>query len=375
MSPRLGEADSRGGGSRRLTESDQLCAKAWRTGENTPRKSGRAGHRPDVRRRFRRQNESSVNSPNPYNTSHRSRSGPEYTMQSEELNACGDPSYERNLLSAAAVRQWTGTPVSWIEVTPHLARADLVTERHGLVMIDSGATHADFRFGNRSVSCDFRPGAIGLFTAGTELKFSRWRWSGTRRIYLDLETALPGMEELQEPLKGAPLQTELEFRDPELTSVLRIMAAEAANGSPNGRLFAESLSLAVAMRLRKRAASRLAARRERGKLSRAQLAAVDEVLRFQLHNRISLATLAQATGFSTPQFVRLFKNSTGRTPHQHVMAARLERARELVVAGEMSLSMIAQVTGFANQGHMTGAFVRAFMTPPGEMRRAVRKTG
>ena len=72
--------------------------------------------------------------------------------------------------------------------------------------------------------------------------------------------------------------------------------------------------------------------------------------------------------------MRLFRNTLGCTPHQYVMAARIERARDLVLEGTLPLTAVAELTGFAHQAHMTAAFVRAFGTPPGGMRRAAKRS-
>jgi AraC family transcriptional regulator len=287
-------------------------------------------------------------------------------------SACGNPVFEHSLLTPQDCALWQGAPVGWIDSSPHHVEADLVTERTRLVMIDSGATHADFRYGNRSMSWEFTPGSIGVFTVGTELKLSRWKWTRTRRIYLDLDTALPEVAALLEPMRSLPSQTEIEFRDPELSCVLRTMVQEVAAGSPHGRLFAESLSVGVALRLHQRAASRYGGSRERGKLTGGQVQKVRELVEAHLGGNVALAELARCAGFSAPQFLRLFKNTFGCTPHQYVLKARLERARALVVAGGLPLAAIAAATGFASQSHMTAAFVRAFQTPPGEMRRRAR---
>ena len=290
----------------------------------------------------------------------------------DEHSACGNPSFEHSLLTPQALARWKGYPMGWIEASPHQVRADLTTERNGLVMIDAGATHADFRYGNRSMSWDFTPGSIGFFAVGTELKLSRWRWTATRRIYLDLDAGLPGSDGVPEPLRRVPARTEIEFRDQELTAVLRSMVGEVARGCPHGRLFAESLSLGVALRLQQRAASRPGDRRERGKLTPTQVRSVQDLVESRPGESLSLASLAAATGFSPAQFVRLFKNTVGCTPYQYVLRKRLERAKELVLAGGLPLAAIADETGFASQSHMTAAFVRVFRAPPGEMRRRAR---
>ena len=292
----------------------------------------------------------------------------------DDRKACGDPSFERNMVSPSAMARSRGLPVAWIESSPHSVAADLTTERNCLVMIDSGVTRADFRYGNKSMACELTPGSIGLFIAGTELKLSKWRWNQTRRIYLDLDAALPGGAGLLEPLYRLPLKTEIEFRDAELATVLRLLAAEVAAGSPHGPLLTECLCLGVTLRLQQRTAQRFGGGRERGRLTPAQVRAVEDLVSSHLAGTMGLADLARITGFSPPQFVRLFKNTLGCTPHQYVMSARVAKAKDLVLEGKLSLSVIADATGFANQAHMTAAFVRVFRTPPGEVRRTA-KTG
>lgn len=293
----------------------------------------------------------------------------------DEPSDCANPGFERNLLAGAELSRWQGLGLAWIESTPHEVHADVVTERSGLVMIDTGATQADFRYGAKSMSCEFRPGSIGFFAAGTELNSSRWRWANARRIYVDLQAAVPGADGLLASMRPFPRNTEIEFRDPELTSVLRAMVAEVAAGSPQGPLYAQCLSLGIAMRLNERAAPRGAARVERGKLSAAQLRRIDDLVDSQLSKEISLTELAAVAGFSPSQFARLFKKTLGCTPHQYVLRRRLERTKELVIGSDLPLAFVASAAGFASQSHMTSAFVRIFKSPPGQMRRSAKRGG
>jgi len=259
--------------------------------------------------------------------------------------------------------------MAWLDVSPHAVKADLLTGSTTLVLIDHGSTQAEFRYGARAMSCEFMPGSIGLFTAGTELKASRWKWTRTRRIYLDLGAGLPGGMALTESMLRMPGQTEIEFHDADLLGVIRSMADEVRSGCPHGKLFAESLSLGVAMRLHARASARLGGSRERGKMTAAQVRAVQDLVYSQTGKNVSLAEMAAAARFSPAQFVRLFRNTLGCTPYQYVLKMRLARARDMVVTSDLPLSDIAEETGFASQSHMTSAFVREFKSPPGDMRR------
>ena len=277
---------------------------------------------------------------------------------------------ERMLFDPTMAERWQGLGLAWLETLPHEVRTDLTTERNVLVMIDSGAVRTEFGYGLRTCAFDLAPGSLGWFSRGTLLRHSHWRWSGARRIALDLESAVLPDAELTEQLRAGSRETEFEFQDEALAAVLRCMAREVASGCPNGPLFAESLSMGVALRLQARSRTRHG--RERGRLSPAQLARLEELIRLRLDGEISLAMLAATTGYSAAQFVRLFRNTVGCAPYQYVLKTRLERARDMVVASDLPLSAIAQQTGFASQSHMTSAFVRAFEAPPGELRRRGR---
>jgi AraC family transcriptional regulator len=286
-----------------------------------------------------------------------------------EQDTCGDPQHETALIPGHARSRWHGLDLEWIGVSPHVVRAELTAERAVLVMIDSGSARVDFRHGQRAMELDLRPGSIGLFTRGTELNRSRWHWHGGRRVVVALDSAAQVEPMLAEPLRRAQHQREFEFVDDELAALVRSMVAEAAGGSPNGRLFAQSLSLGLALRLHHRASARLGMHRERGRFTPAQARRVESLVHSVLGSDLSISTLADEAGFTPSQFVRMFKNTFQCTPHRYVVKARLDRARELVVAGKLPLAAIAVETGFASQSHMTMAFVRSFGAPPGALRR------
>jgi AraC family transcriptional regulator len=276
--------------------------------------------------------------------------------------------YERSLLPSCTAGSAT-LPLAWIEAVPHEARADIVIERPVLVMIDRGSVQLDCGFGLHRLSCDLQAGSIGYFTPGTQIQASRWRWSGTRRIAIDLQQAevqAPGLSDL---LRRAPASAEVEFHDGDLEALMRGMAREAAEGCPHGPLFAEGLMIGLSMRLEQRATARFGTVRERGRLSGAQCRLLQDHVRAHLNRPVTVASLARIFGYSPSQFVRVLKNSTGLTPHQYVMQFRLEVARALVLHGSRPLVAIAEDTGFASQSHMTTAFTRRFGVPPGELRR------
>jgi AraC-like DNA-binding protein len=78
----------------------------------------------------------------------------------------------------------------------------------------------------------------------------------------------------------------------------------------------------------------------------------------------TLADLAAASGLSRFQVVRAFTQVTGMTPHAYLVQRRIGAVRRLIAKG-VPLADAALAGGFADQSHMTRAFVRAHGVTPG----------
>ncbi len=83
---------------------------------------------------------------------------------------------------------------------------------------------------------------------------------------------------------------------------------------------------------------------------------------------LRLSALAAAAGVSTFHLIRLFRAATGLTPHAYLEQVRVHRASELLRQG-MGVSLVACLTGFADQSHLTRQFRKLVGVPPGEYRR------
>jgi AraC family transcriptional regulator len=87
---------------------------------------------------------------------------------------------------------------------------------------------------------------------------------------------------------------------------------------------------------------------------------------------LSAARLAQRAEVSVAHFSRIFREATGVSPHQYVLAARLDLARKLLAQSNLPISRIAEESGFSSQSHLTAAFRAAHSTTPAEYRAHVR---
>lgn len=89
-----------------------------------------------------------------------------------------------------------------------------------------------------------------------------------------------------------------------------------------------------------------------------------------LESEIKLAELAKIHGWSPYYFCRIFKKTTGLTPHQYVLQQRVEKAKKLLGSSSLDLSNIALETGFANQSHFGTIFRRFTGCTPKQYRIA-----
>ncbi len=81
-------------------------------------------------------------------------------------------------------------------------------------------------------------------------------------------------------------------------------------------------------------------------------------VRENIEKELAVSELAQVVGMSQYYFSKLFKMSTGTTPHQYVMRQRVERAQELLRESQLPLVDVASQTGFETQSHFTSVFRR-----------------
>jgi AraC family transcriptional regulator len=88
-----------------------------------------------------------------------------------------------------------------------------------------------------------------------------------------------------------------------------------------------------------------------------------------------VAELAAAAGLSRAHFSVVFARATGLPPVRYVRRARLERARELLAAGDLPVAAVARAVGFRDAAHFHRAFAREEGLTPGRYRAQARERG
>jgi AraC family transcriptional regulator len=169
------------------------------------------------------------------------------------------------------------------------------------------------------------------------------------------------------PTTRLPYQTG--FHDATLRQLMRLLEAEASQGGPSGRLYADHLAHALVMRFL------VHGRTQRGNASAAASPLPRHSLQRVLERMpdlvadLDLQTLAAESGYSRSHFLRMFEAATGLTPHRYLLQLRLERAQELMRKGSTSLIDIAALCGFSSHAHMSRIFRQLLGVTPSQYRR------
>lgn len=85
---------------------------------------------------------------------------------------------------------------------------------------------------------------------------------------------------------------------------------------------------------------------------------------------IRSSELATVVRLNPAHFCRVFRESFGEPPLQYICRRRIERAQELMLSTDTSLSQIAFDCGFADQAHFSRLFRRVAGDTPRAWRRA-----
>jgi AraC family transcriptional regulator len=146
--------------------------------------------------------------------------------------------------------------------------------------------------------------------------------------------------------------------------------AERVAGFPSGRLFLDSVeqALAVAMAngnvLRHRFVQTY-----RGGLGSGRLRRINEFVYAKMEDDLTLCEMAQSVELSTAHFSRMFRKSTGQTPHQFLLRQRVERAKEMLRSADARVMDVAVACGFKTQQHFAQVFRHVCGASPTEYRQ------
>jgi AraC family transcriptional regulator len=244
-----------------------------------------------------------------------------------------------------------------------------------LIMVVAGSIYVEYRA--LSVEQRFFAGAgsVTVWPAGYELSPASWTVERMEefptemlRVQLDM-SALERLAPENNPVAGLRLAQQSGIEDACVASLMRLMEMDVAAGCPAGKLYGESLSLALAAHVAGHYSTGSIETVPRDGLARPVLTRVLDYIAANLGRDLTITELAAVANMSSHHFSLRFKRAVGVTPHQWVLRARVREAERLLRAQSMSVAEVALALGFASQTHFTDVFHRATGTTPRHYRR------
>ena len=103
-----------------------------------------------------------------------------------------------------------------------------------------------------------------------------------------------------------------------------------------------------------------------------RLARVMERIDQGLHEPLQIAHLAEAACLSPFHFARMFKHTTGKSPHAFVTERRMALACALLAGSEIPIAEVSRRAGYRTQAHFTGVFRQHNGVTPRRYREGAR---
>lgn len=217
--------------------------------------------------------------------------------------------------------------------------------------------------GDRARSFDAHRYSLFLAPAGAEM---RWRKEAPSRhltIYFRPDL-FAGSEAPPAPL--ARSQALHNLMVPGLRPLADQLVDELRQGGPHDTDAADCLARLLLIQVSRHLGK---AREERDGMDTTSIARLKDYVMAHLGERILVADLASQLGMPIDRFAWAFKARTGKSPHQFVVALRLQQAGHMLRASRLPIADVAHACGFASQQHLTNSLRRHAGVTPARLRQ------
>jgi AraC family transcriptional regulator len=171
--------------------------------------------------------------------------------------------------------------------------------------------------------------------------------------------------EISDDVNHVELLPLINTNDPLIHSIALTLKTELESGGIGGRLYVDALTTALmAHLLRHYSGKNYTLPPIVNGLPKRTLHQVVDYINEHLDQDLTLARLAAIAQVSPSYFSRLFKQSTNLSPHQYVIQCRIDRARQLLQQGKLSIAEISSTLGFTHQSHFSHHFKRLVGATP-----------
>ena len=217
-----------------------------------------------------------------------------------------------------------------------------------------------------------RPGDVCQIPVGAQARFA-WETLGPEQQSIMLEIS-DGFFSIHSPelVSGEFLSGHLQPQNykpnPEIASLVRLLAREIEHGKGRGALFAESAIRMLAIEIASSCWTHKPLKLRAETTADWRIKKALDFIEGHFADNISLQDLVCAAGLNATQLISLFKRGTGRTPYAYVVHRRVCEAVYKLRNSNDSICQIALDVGFYDQQQMTHAFKRHLGCTPKSFR-------
>lgn len=241
------------------------------------------------------------------------------------------------------------------------------------VSLSTGKVHVVHE--GHAIDVDLVPGSVTIIPSDAAMQ---WMWP-TRLSFAVMALAPDYLlqvacESLGLQVEDVSLRAGVHDADPTVSAIASALSRELIDGKPGSEAYVRSLAHILAMHLLRQYNHVLPASDAQPMVTASRpVARAVQHIRAHFAEDLALADIAAAAQVSPFHLARLFKQATGRTPHQYLIEVRVESARALLTAGaNRSLAEVAEAVGFADQSHLTRHMKRLLGVTPGGLRDQIK---
>jgi AraC family transcriptional regulator len=256
---------------------------------------------------------------------------------------------------ASAEHPWAGCPFeeTYSRNEP-IARAAFAKTTIFLCTADGGVAHRKHR--GTWEHHKIEPGHVFVARRDVEIE-AAWTTKSWPTMCLQIDGAtLRSLAGDQIETMEKSLVPAITTPDQRLAGLMLAMREEVRAGCPSGRLYGESISLALLAYLTSRYTDLGPEKTHRGCFTAAEARNIVAYIDANLTRNICVTDLAGLLQISPSHFARVFKISFGLAPYHFVMHKRVEAAKGMLERSKFSSSHIALSLGFASQSHFVKVF-------------------
>jgi AraC family transcriptional regulator len=172
-------------------------------------------------------------------------------------------------------------------------------------------------------------------------------------------------------MRGAEIAGQYGVFDPVIWHLGRELRSELRRHRELDVRYLDSVAMVLAQHLLSTYASAIRQSLDAGGLPRYKLRRAVDYINDNIGEDISFRDIAAHLKMSAYHFARMFKQTTGESPHHYIVHRRMERAKALLADARLPISDVAFEVGYKSQSHFTTCFGRLTGLTPAAFRAGI----